>query len=134
MFARGVRAKMQEAGMWAAWIVSAIALAGTAFMVCFLVALLREGPPSVCYWVAPVRQVRDKEVSPSTLRGISFDDDSHLASCPILQPVELLENENYEKEECSTDLIVFDIRRVPDSFSGRSVYTRRGHIFRERGL
>jgi hypothetical protein len=39
--------------MWAAWIVAAIALAAVAFMLRFLIALLRESAPSVCYWVVP---------------------------------------------------------------------------------
>jgi hypothetical protein len=41
--------------MWAALMVAAVALAGVAFMLRFLVALLREAAPSVCYWVVPVR-------------------------------------------------------------------------------
>jgi hypothetical protein len=40
--------------MWAAWVIAAIACGAAAFMVRFLVALLRESAPSVCYWVAPV--------------------------------------------------------------------------------
>ena len=36
--------------MWAAWVIAAIALAGAAFMLRFMMALLREGAPSVCYW------------------------------------------------------------------------------------
>jgi len=31
--------------MWATWIVAAIALAAAAFMLTFLIALLREGAP-----------------------------------------------------------------------------------------
>ncbi len=42
--------------MWATWVVAAIALAAAAFMLTFLIALLREGAPSVCYWVVPVRR------------------------------------------------------------------------------
>ncbi len=41
--------------MWPAWVIAAIALAGAAFMFRFLMALLRERAPSVCYWVVPVR-------------------------------------------------------------------------------
>jgi hypothetical protein len=40
--------------MWAALMVSAVALAGAAFMLTFLVALLREGAPSAWYWIIPV--------------------------------------------------------------------------------
>lgn len=41
--------------MWASLMIAAVALAGAAFMLRFLIALLREGTPSVCYWVVPVR-------------------------------------------------------------------------------
>jgi SNF family Na+-dependent transporter len=40
--------------MWAAFALVVIACGGTAFMVRFLIALLREGSPSLCYWVIPV--------------------------------------------------------------------------------
>ena len=48
--------------MWATWIVAAIALAAAAFMLTFLIALLREGAPSVCYWVVPVRREPKREL------------------------------------------------------------------------
>ena len=47
--------------MWAALMVAAVALAGTAFMLRFLIALLRESAPSVCYWVIPARQTPRRE-------------------------------------------------------------------------
>ena len=50
--------------MWAAWVVAAIALAAAAFMLSFLMALLREGAPSVCYWMVPVRRKLEKERGP----------------------------------------------------------------------
>jgi len=39
--------------MWLAYALLAITCAGTVFMMRFLIALLREGSPSVCYWVIP---------------------------------------------------------------------------------
>lgn len=42
--------------MWATWGVAAVALTAVAFMLRFLIALLLEGAPSVCYWVVPVRR------------------------------------------------------------------------------
>jgi hypothetical protein len=48
--------------MWATWVVAAIALAAAAFMLRFLIALLREGAPSVCYWVVPVRREPKREL------------------------------------------------------------------------
>jgi hypothetical protein len=57
VFAQEVHANAQEArSMRPAWLVAGIALAGAAFMVRFLIALLQEGAPSICYWVVPVRQ------------------------------------------------------------------------------
>ncbi len=48
--------------MWAPWVAAAIALAAVAFMLTFLIALLREGAPSVCYWVVPVRREPRREL------------------------------------------------------------------------
>src|ERR1022692_2484571 len=48
--------------MWATWVVAAIALAAVAFMLTFLIALLREGAPSVCYRVVPVRREPEREL------------------------------------------------------------------------
>lgn len=39
--------------MWLAFVLVAIVGGGTVFMIRFLIALLREGQPSVCYWVIP---------------------------------------------------------------------------------
>jgi hypothetical protein len=48
--------------MWATGVVAAIALAAAAFMLTFLIALLREGAPSLCYWVVPVRREPKREL------------------------------------------------------------------------
>jgi hypothetical protein len=120
--------------MWPSWIIAAIALAGTAFMLRFLMALLREGAPSICYGVVPVRQAPKKEVHLKTLRGIYFDDDRRAtenhcsAGC-----VELLERENYAKEEFSSGLIALDVRSFA-CVDSRSIRQNRGHIFREPRL
>lgn len=45
--------------MGTGWVFAAIALAGAGFMLRFLIALLREGAPSVCYWVIPRREPRE---------------------------------------------------------------------------
>ena len=121
--------------MWPAWVIAAIALAGAAFMLRFLMALLREGAPSVGYWVVPVRRgPQKKEVHLEALRGIYFDDDCRAtenhrsAGC-----VELLERENYAKEEFSSGLIALDVRSIA-GIDSRSIRPKRGHIFREHRL
>jgi hypothetical protein len=58
--------------MWEAWVVAAIALAAAAFMLGFLIALLREGEPSVCYWVAPVRREIERETKTEEERNLGF--------------------------------------------------------------
>jgi hypothetical protein len=45
--------------MWLAVVLIAIACGETVFMVRFLIALLRAGAPSVCYWVIPERTKED---------------------------------------------------------------------------
>lgn len=47
--------------MGIASVIAAIALAGVVFMLRFLLALLREGTPSVSYWIVPVRHKSDRE-------------------------------------------------------------------------
>ncbi len=48
--------------MWPALAVAAVALAGVAFMLRFLIAMLRESAPSLSYWIVPVRHGVDREV------------------------------------------------------------------------
>ncbi len=47
--------------MWLAFSLVAIVGGGTAFMIRFLIALLREGAPSVCFWVIPSAAADDEE-------------------------------------------------------------------------
>jgi len=47
--------------MWLAFILVAIVGSGTVFMIRFLIALLREGAPSVCYWVIPSAAAASEE-------------------------------------------------------------------------
>lgn len=114
--------------MWAAWIVAAIALAGAAFMLRFLIALLGEG-------ARPVRTEPEKKGHLRVLCGIYFDDDCRATESGRGDyRLELVENENYAKEECSSGLIAFDVRPVPNGFGWRSVHPGRGYIFRGRWL
>ena len=126
----GLRVGAGGLGMWTAWVVAAIALAGAAFMLRFLMALLREGPPSVCYWVVPERWGPQKEAQLKALHGIYFDDDCHTARDGGTCSGELLENENYAKEEISSGLIALDVRSIA-GVDSRSIYARRAQIYRE---
>jgi len=122
--------------MWAAWIVAAIALAAATFMLGFLIALLREGAPTVCYWILPVHGRPDKGRHLTVLSGIYADKDCRVAEdeerCDYY--VELLENENYAQEESDSSLIALDIPDVSDRLGWRSVHPGRGFIFPEYRL
>jgi hypothetical protein len=98
--------------MWAAWVIAAIAWAGAAFMIRFLIALLCEGAPSLCR--LPPIPCSTSNLSPYHLK--------------------LLEKEKYAKEECSTGLIALDVRVVFDSSVWRAIPPRRGSIVREQRL
>ena len=118
--------------MWAAWIVAAIALAGAAFMIRFLIASLDEGAPSVWYWVAPVRTAPEKKGHLRVLCRICFDDDCRATESGRGDyGLELVENKNYAKEECSSDLIALDVRPVSNRFGWCSINPGRGYVFRE---
>jgi hypothetical protein len=120
--------------MWAAWVVAAIALAATTFMLRFLIALLREGAPTVCYWILPVREL-EKERHLQVLSGIHVDED---CSAPEDKGrdyyVELLENENYAQEESDSSPIALDVPHVSDRLGWRAVHPRHGSSFREDRL
>jgi hypothetical protein len=118
--------------MWAAWVVATIALAGAAFMLRFLMALLREGPPSVCYWVVPMRRAPEKECHLKALRGIYFHEDCRAVSDGACCG-ELSENENHAKEKLSSGLIAVDVRPIA-GLGWRTIHPKRGHIIREHRL
>ena len=121
--------------MWAAWVVAAIALAATAFMLRFLIALLRESAPSVCYWLVAVRPEPEKERHPKVLRGIYFDDDCRAtASDHGDYRLELMENKHHAEEKCSSGLITLAVRPVPDDVVRCSIEPSRGNVFRGRWL
>jgi|SRR5271166_2065343 len=120
--------------MLAAWLIAGIAFAATVFMLGFLVALLREDEPSVCYWVVPVRREPEKEEHLTVLRGIYFADDcrateNNRAGCGF----QLLEND-HAKEKRSSGFIALDVGHVSDGLGRRSIDPRCGDLFRERQL
>ncbi len=60
--------------MFTAWVVAAIGFGAAVFMFGFLIALLREGAPSACYWVVPVRR-KPKSQIVEVLSGNFMEDD-----------------------------------------------------------
>lgn len=118
--------------MWAALCMAAIALAGTAFMLWFLVGLLREGAPSVWYWVVPACR--------KTGRSFSVNRGHPVEGWPATESnrgdyrQHLSENQNYAKQECASGLIALSLRPDSGNPGGRSVRSASIHDFCERGI
>jgi hypothetical protein len=124
--------------MWPAWVVAAIALAAATFMLRFLIALLREGAPTVCYWIVPVPGRPEKECHLRVLSSIYADEDC-CASEDRREDrrsdyYELLENENHAQDKSDSSLVALDVPRVSDRLGWRSIHSRRGYISREHRL
>ena len=114
--------------MWEARVVAAIALAAAVFMLRFLIALLSEGAPSVCYWIVAVRR---ELVADGSYVDKDYDAPEYNRSvcCPEL----LVENEDHVKEVRASGLISLDVRPVSASLGWRSI--RKGvDALRERRI
>ena len=101
--------------MWAAWVVAAIALAGCGFMLRFLIAMLREGAPSVCYWIVPVRRGPEREI-PAALSSDDVEDDWSVISGQFAVA---------QRELPATKPAGIPLRRLrPTGFPGRRIFLR----------
>jgi hypothetical protein len=89
-------------------------------MLRFLIALLREGAPSVCYWVAPVRQEPRRDTLAALSRSSVDDDCRATESGRGDYRLEVLESENHAKE-CDSGLIVLDVGFSSASLGLRSI-------------
>jgi hypothetical protein len=119
--------------MWLAVTFAGVVLTGAVFMVWFLVGLLREGAPSTCYWIVPIRREQEKKIFEARSGSIA-DDGCHAQECKRLEyDPDLLENEGYAKE-CDSGLIALDIRPVSARRVWRSIQRKRGYVFREHRL
>jgi hypothetical protein len=119
--------------------VAAIALAGVAFMLRFLMALLRESAPSVCYWVIPVHREIERETETEKKRHLAFPGVIHVDEDPRLNESDHgnyyleLENENRAKEYAS-GLIAFDVSPASDGLGWRSSRSRGRNAFHPHWL
>jgi hypothetical protein len=120
--------------MWIAVTFAAIAVMGTAFLVWFLLGLLRQRGPSVCYWIVPARRRPQKERHLEALRRIYADKDCRAPQGKRSDYcVELLENASHAKKGAS-GLIVLDVRLVSASLGWRSIQPSRVNAFHDRRL
>jgi len=97
-------------------------------MVWFLIGLIRDGAPSVCYWVVPVRQEPEREMF-EVING--YDE-----FCRVLEGkcsahyLKSLENESHAQEESGPGLIALDVRLAPARLGWRSIQNGVS-VFRE---
>jgi len=118
--------------METAWVIPAIALTGAGFMLWFLIALLRESPPSVCYWVAQVPGKCEKGKDLVGLRRIYVDENCRATAANRSECYrQLPENENRETERCKSGLITVDVRALSDRLGWSAIHTKRSYSFRE---
>jgi hypothetical protein len=115
--------------MWVAWVVAGIALAAAAFMIRFLIALLREKAPSVSYWIIPVRGRPEQTRHLQVLSRIYVDEDSRAQEGKHGDSDgDSLENENYAKEDGDSGLIALDVPPIGGLGWG-SIHSGRGSTF-----
>ena len=120
--------------MWVAVTFAAIAVTGTAFMVWFLLGLLHECAPSVCYWVVPGRRRLEKHRHLAVLSGIYAGEDCRAPEGRRRDYyVELLENEVYAKE-CASSHIALDVHPMSARLAWGSIHPRRFNALHERRL
>jgi hypothetical protein len=113
--------------MWTAITFATIALAGTAFMLWFLVGLVREGALSVFRWVVAVRWEPEKEKYLVGVRSIYGGETTPrvLEGYHRYGYSEILEKEVYAKE-CASGLIALDSRPFFCGMGWRSIQPSRG--------
>jgi hypothetical protein len=120
--------------MGAASVVAAIGFGGAVFMLRFLLALLREGAPSVCYWVVPVRRKPQREAFQVLSIGYEGCACCETGSNRSEFRVELLENENREKGKYGSSPITVDGRISSGRLGWRAIHPKHSYGLRERRL
>ena len=118
--------------MDAAWTIAAIALSGAGFMLWFLIGLLRESPPAVCYWIVPVLQKPKIGKSLEGLKRIYMGEDCHVMAAKHDEcHGQFLESENHEMEKCKSGLIAVDVRAISGRLGWRAIHPKHVYSFRE---
>jgi hypothetical protein len=120
--------------MGAASVVAAIGFGGAVFMLWFLLALLREGAPSVCCWVVPVRRKPPREAFQVLSIAYEGGDCCETGTNRSELRVELLENENREKGKYGSSPITLDGRIISGRLGRRAIHPKHSYVLRERRL
>jgi hypothetical protein len=110
---------------------AAIALTGAVFMFWFLVALLLDSTPSIC-WIIPIRCEPENENCETLIR--SYVDEDHSAERRRGDSqVEVLENDDHA-EEYAPGLIAIGVRPVSNGLGWQSIRSRGRNAFHQHRL
>jgi hypothetical protein len=119
--------------MGAASVVAAIGFGAAAFMLRVLMALLREGPPSVCYRVVPVSRKLEKGEDLEALGRIYVDESCRATEANRSAPYRgVLEKENHDEGRYGQGLIAIDVRDVSGRADWRAINARHNAVLRQR--
>jgi len=117
-----------------ALVMAAITLSGAAFMLWFLIALLRESEPTICYWVVPIRKQRGPEILDvgSGTYGVEASLFTRYSGSNYRRAG--LENQNHAREECGSDLFFIDGPLLSKRLSWSTNQQQGEYDFRERRI
>ncbi len=111
----------------------AIALTGTAFMLVFLFALLRDSGPSASYWIVAQPQESEKKFPKACDEGNSDDERCTPESKPRNYYAVLTENDSHAKE-CPSGLIALDVGPAFGGVGWRASPAKHANAFHQRRL
>jgi len=115
--------------MGAASVVAAIGFGAAAFMLRFLMALLGEGTPSVCYRVVPVRRKLEKGEDQEALGRIYVDESCRATAANRSAPYRgALEKQNHAEGRYGQGLIAIDVRDVSGRAGWRAINAKHNAV------
>jgi hypothetical protein len=115
--------------MGAASVVAAVGFGAAAFMLRFLMALLGEGAPSVCYRVVPVGRKVEKEKDLEALDRIYVDESCRATEANRSASYRrVLEKENHDEGRRGQGLIAIDVRDVSGRAGWRAINAKHNAV------
>jgi hypothetical protein len=119
--------------MGTASVVAAIGFGAAAFMLRFLMALLREGAPSVCYRVVPVRRKLEKGEDLEALSRIYVGESCRATEAnPSARYRGVLEKENHDEGRYGQGLIAIDVRDISGRAGWRAISAKHNAVLGQR--
>jgi hypothetical protein len=119
--------------MGAAPVVAAVGFGAAAFMLRFLMALLGERAPSVCYRAMPVCRKREKGEDLEALGRIYVDESCRATEANRSASYRrVLEKENHDEGRHGQGLIAIDVRDVSGRPDWRAINAKHNAVLGQR--